>query len=201
MVDVQLENKKPSPELISLIVRAGELVERYEHVAYEAKDLVKKIKVKAKLEGFGSFEISLLAREVLKDKFSPAQLAYWFPIKKNNVLEENEGDKNDVKKDIEQSDKWLGERAGGSGAMIAEGNPVIDSKDFYAKQEADKAEAEYKKEMDKTNFPEPEQDITKIFSWKVNIENIELAVKSVASEFPKLKNRGWKLVKITIEAL
>jgi len=71
-----------------------------------------------------------------------------------------------------------------------------------SKREADLAEAEYRKEKEKINFPEPDQqDNIRTCTWKVNIENLHLAMDSVAREFPKLKNRGWKLVKITVEAL
>jgi hypothetical protein len=85
------------------------------------------------------------------------------------------------------------------GDQINKDVPVKDEKKFYEEQEGKKFEDEYKKE---TTFPEPTpEDVTRTYSWKVNIEKLDLAMDSVAREFPKLKNRGWKLVKITIEAL
>lgn len=112
MVDVDKvsRDKKPSPKLIQLIVQMGELAETYDHVVKSGRDLVKKIKEKGKSEGFGTFETGLIAREVLKDKFSPNQLNYWFPLKKNNVLDENTNRTNDENKETEHKDNQDEER-------------------------------------------------------------------------------------------
>jgi hypothetical protein len=101
---IEINNKKPSKQLISLIVNLGPLLGNL-------RKLVKEIKKKGSKEGFSDLEIILLARKILHKRLSNRQLNYWFPLKqywkRKNEMEDssnhnsqfvNIGDKKDIEK-------------------------------------------------------------------------------------------------------
>jgi hypothetical protein len=53
------------------------------------KSLIERVKKKGLEEGFNEFEITLLARELLRAYMTRRQLNYWFPIRSNTRKREN----------------------------------------------------------------------------------------------------------------
>lgn len=89
-VGIQVNNKKPSKELISLIVSLSLLLLKFSNKFNKCVEAIKK---KGYEERFSDFELSLLAREILHDRMSSRQLSYWFPLrthdKKNRKKEQS----------------------------------------------------------------------------------------------------------------
>jgi hypothetical protein len=73
---INVIGKKPSEELVFLIMKVGSSVTN-------TRNLVKNVKKKGLEEGFNNFEITLLARDLLRPSLTKRQLNYWFPIRSN----------------------------------------------------------------------------------------------------------------------
>lgn len=74
---IKVIGKKPSKELDSLIMSIGSSIAN-------TRNLIKNVKKKGMEEGFNNFEITLLARELLRPSLTKRQLNYWFPIMSNS---------------------------------------------------------------------------------------------------------------------
>jgi hypothetical protein len=102
----ELNGKRPSDHLISLIKNFGKSYA-------DLKKLASKIKEIGEEEGFSCLELTLLARQILQRRknFSSRQLNYWFPLKGNwdgsakeeSTSEKTQRENNDDKKDTEKS--------------------------------------------------------------------------------------------------
>jgi hypothetical protein len=104
--DIEINRKKPSDHLISLIENLGKSYA-------DLKKLASRIKEIGKEEGFSSLELTLLARHILQKKknFSSRQLNHWFPLKGNwestakeeSTSQRSQFENNDANKDTEKS--------------------------------------------------------------------------------------------------
>jgi hypothetical protein len=195
--DVPIEDKKPSPKLFALVeewtenyIKSTELPVKILKLAERegiSKDDIRKVIEEALIKrGLSERRIREVLPEELKYsskvRLKPKQIAALSAAKVKPTIKYLENTIKNLEDTIKSKDKEL--------ELKIEPN-----------QDQEVPKPGELEEINKVNFPEPSQDPTRIHSWKINIEKLDLAMDSVAREFPKLKNRGWKLVKITIEAL
>jgi len=172
MTSVIVNQKSPSQELIGMILNFGRQVGT-------ERQIYDRIIEKGKAENFQLFEITMLAREILKESWTKNQLSKWFPMNKPKPpLEESssgssQNGNNDDKKDTEQSD------TGSSG---------LDQVQDEIKHESDNENVDL-------NKPNPNEDINPAEDYKQLATDLFDAKKQLEIDLDQERKakENWKI--------
>jgi hypothetical protein len=210
-MSIVIEGKKPSSELLALFADLKELMKKAEGIRAKGTDVVDKIIAIGTRDGWNDFQLTLLARHLLRDTFTKGQLDYWWPLrpkKQNNVTDEKQNLHNDDKKELEQTyiqsqdSRQLTEQMAGAEDLPV--TKIVDNEpDYEAEYKKDKVYEESAKAFTKRAYEAvTELDENSLFdALKKRDDGIStiywdhFGIKQWEGELSRLKNRGVKAFK------
>lgn len=205
---MKVELKEPSPELLSLV---NEWADSY----IKSTDLPVKILEAAEAEGLSKGQIRKIVEEVLvKRGLSERRIREVLPTElkdqtkvhpKPAALSAAKPDKtkeleDELKRQKEIAQQKAEEAAEEKRQRLQLEEALHQTKQFVQANKLDDEGAKIEEEYKKEKAAEPTYDMSSVI-WKTGIADTKIVIESITREIPKLRNRGWKTVEITMRAV
>lgn len=194
---IHSNNKSPSPELFSLIKAAATNLLGF-------GELWGSIKKKGHDEGFSEKELQEMLRPFLKEKLDSKKVWYLFHAEeqkdrsKQQYQNRTNISTNDVKKDTEQTTTEITRPRIDISKLGLEEEEPTEAELLKIENEQLKDALHKTQQFKPATALQPQEDDINSVKIRAGIGAIENLMRL---EIPKLKNRGWKTVEITMRAV